>query len=125
MVLYVDAMSVFAAITATYIKHPAEKGLLSHVQFVRELLDSGVLQVLMWIDTRDMSADGMTKGSIDRDMLHLCMEGYMKFKHEFKLWKSKVAAPTEKLIAGSKEEIEEPKAPPKNVRFAGGYSLEY
>ena len=43
MVLYVDAMSVFAAITATYIKHPAEKGLLSHVQFVRELLDSGVL----------------------------------------------------------------------------------
>ena len=42
----------------------------------------------------------------------------------FKLWKSKITAPTEKLIAGSKEEIEEPKAPPKNVRFAGGYALE-
>ena len=127
MVLYVDAMSVFAAITATYIKHPAEKGLLSHVQFVRELLDSGVLQALMWIDTRDMLADGMTKGSIDRDMLHLCMEGYMKFAHEFKIWKSKLTAPTEKLIAGSAEDIkaiEEPKAPPRNVRFAGGYSLE-
>ena len=32
MVLYIDAMSVFAAITATYIKHPAEKGLLSLIR---------------------------------------------------------------------------------------------
>ena len=39
MVLIVDAMSVFAAVIATFIKIPAEKSLLCHVQFIRELLD--------------------------------------------------------------------------------------
>ena len=37
MALYVDAKSVYAAVTATFLKTPAEKSLLSHVQFVREL----------------------------------------------------------------------------------------
>ena len=69
MVLMIDALSVYAAITATYIKHPAEKSLLSHIQFIREMLDSGVLDALLWIDTRDMLADGLTKGSVDRAAL--------------------------------------------------------
>ncbi len=55
----IDAMSVYAAVTATYIKHPAEKELLSHVQSIRELLGA-----LLWIDTRDMSSDGSTKGRV-------------------------------------------------------------
>ena len=38
-VLCLDALSVFAAVTAAYIKPPAEKGLLAHVQYLRELLD--------------------------------------------------------------------------------------
>ena len=54
MALYVDAMSVFAATTATFIKTPAEKSLLCHVQFLRDLLDKKVLTSLLWIDTRDM-----------------------------------------------------------------------
>ena len=86
MAIQIDAMSVFAAITATYIKHPAEKGLLSHVQFVRDLLDTTVLQALLWIDTRDMLADGLTKGCIDRTVLHKLMSGYCEYAHEFKLW---------------------------------------
>jgi hypothetical protein len=57
MVLIVDAMSVFAAVIATFIKIPAEKSLLCHVQFIRELLDRQVLHMLAWFDTRDMSAD--------------------------------------------------------------------
>ena len=39
LVLVVDAVSVFAAVTATFIKTPAEKSLVCHVQFIRELLD--------------------------------------------------------------------------------------
>ena len=62
----IDAMSVFAAITADRIKAPAEKSLLSHVQFVRELLDKGIIRALIWLDTRDITADGMTKGAVDR-----------------------------------------------------------
>ena len=42
--LYLDAKSVFAAISATFIKQPAEKSLLCHVQYLRELLDKRVLQ---------------------------------------------------------------------------------
>ena len=90
MVLMIDALSVFAAITATYIKHPAEKSLLSHIQFIREMLDSGVLDALLWIDTRDMLADGLTKGTIDRADLHQAMQGYRQFKHDFRIWQSKL-----------------------------------
>ena len=60
-VLYVDAMPVFAAVTAVFIKTPAEKSLPCHVQFLRELLDHGVLAAIVWLDTRDMLADGLTK----------------------------------------------------------------
>ena len=52
--LAIDAMSVFAAITADRIKAPSEKSLLSHVQFVRELLDKGIIRALIWLDTRDI-----------------------------------------------------------------------
>ena len=99
MSLEIDAMSVYAAITATYIKHPSEKGLLCHVQFVRECLDSGVLKALSWIDTRDMHADGLTKGAVDRIALHQVMDGYLKYMHSDtrKIWQSnysKTAAST-------------------------------
>ena len=82
---------------------PSEKGLLSHVQFIRELLDCGVLKALLWIDTRDMFADGLTKGSIDREALHKLMDGFMEFKCNesnvgWKLWKSNLTASTEKLV---------------------------
>ena len=62
----IDAMSVYAAVTADRVKAPAEKSLLSHVQFVRELLDKGIVRALIWLDTRDMTADGMTKSAVDR-----------------------------------------------------------
>ena len=81
-----------------HIKHPAEKGLLSHVQFVRELLDTKVLDALLWIDTRDMLADGLTKGAVDRWALHECMDGKHTFSHEFKLWSSKLNKTPEKLL---------------------------
>merc|ERR1712242_334460 len=75
MALYVDAQGVFVAITSTYIKIPADNGVLSHIQYVRELLDTRVLQWLFWVDTRDMCADGLTKGSVDREALQSVMDG--------------------------------------------------
>ena len=44
MTLQDSARSVCATLTTTYIKALAEKSLLSHVQFIGELLDPGVLQ---------------------------------------------------------------------------------
>eukprot|EP00974_Lingulodinium_polyedra_P093343 9040870-Lingulodinium_polyedra.AAC.1 len=52
--LYLDAKSVFAAVTAAFINQPAEKSLLCRVQYVRELLDKHMLHDLFWIDTRDV-----------------------------------------------------------------------
>ena len=89
-VLYLDAMSVFAAVTAVFIKTPAEKSLLCHIQFLRELLDHGVLAAIVWLDTRDMWSDGLTKGAVQRDALLSLLDGYCTLKHEPKIWRPKV-----------------------------------
>ena len=87
-----DAMSVFAAVTATHIKIPAEKSLLSHVQYVRELLDRSIIHSLLWFDTRDMGADGMTKGSVDRKAITSIMSGSNLQEHPFRVWRPSASA---------------------------------
>ena len=88
MCLYIDALSVFTAIVATFIKTPAENGLLVHLHYIRELLDYGVLDAFAWTDTRDMLADGMTKGAIDRKDLHEVMAGNIRILHDtIRLWR--------------------------------------
>ena len=82
VLLYVDAKSVYAAVTATFVKTPAEKSLLCHVQYLRELLDKGILEQLIWIDTRDMYADGLTKGAVSRKAVAEIMSGTMTLRHE-------------------------------------------
>ena len=89
--LALDAYSVFAAVTATQVKIPAEKNLLSHVQYLRELLDRKILSRLLWFDTRDMWSDGLTKGAVEREPLHEVMAGNVRLQHEHKEWSSKVA----------------------------------
>ena len=84
--LCVDAMSMFVAVTATFIKTPAEKPLPSHTRYIRDLLDTKVLEALVWIDTRDMVADGLIKGSVGRDALHACMSGIWLLQHSAQTW---------------------------------------
>ena len=62
--LYIDAKSVYAAVGATFIKTPADSSLLIHVQYLRELLGHGIIRGLVWLDTRDMGSDGLTKGAV-------------------------------------------------------------
>ena len=76
--------------TAVFVKTPAEKSLLCHVQFLRELLDHGVLEAIVWLDTRDMFADGLTKGAVPRDALLHILDGAYNLTHEPKVWKPKV-----------------------------------
>ncbi len=40
----------FAAVTAKFVKSPAEKSLFCHVQFIRELFYQGTLEAMGWID---------------------------------------------------------------------------
>ena len=90
MSLYVDAKSVYAAVTATFLKTPAEKSLLCHIQFLRELLDHGVLAGIVRLDIRDMWADGLTKGAVQRDALIRLLDGFCTMMHEPKIWRPKV-----------------------------------
>ena len=73
--LVIDAKSVSSAVVAPRVKVPAEPSLLLHVFWLRELLASGRLQHMWWADTRSMVADGMTKGSVLRDMIQAVMAG--------------------------------------------------
>ena len=87
--LYLDALSVFASITATFIKTPADNGVLVHCLYLRELLDNDVLYALIWVDTRDMTSDGFTKGAVDRKALHDLMDGRINLEHACKAFRAK------------------------------------
>ena len=91
--LYLDALSVFASVTATFIKTPADNGVLVHCLYLRELLDNGVLKALIWQDARDMIADGLTKGAVDRKALHNAMDGIINVVHACKPWMPKHLVP--------------------------------
>ena len=65
----VDAKAVFDGITAEQPKTPAEKPLFLHALAMREYLESGHVDRLWWLGTLAMLADGMTKGSVEREAL--------------------------------------------------------
>ena len=79
----VDARSVFDCLAATDVGELVEGSLKLHVLALRERLLSGTLSALWWTDTRDMLADGLTKGSVLRDQLLLaCNQGIFKTIHQ-------------------------------------------
>ena len=82
--LTIDAESVYKSLTSLDLKTPAEKTLLGHVMWIRELLQKSILKHVQWCDTRDMTADGHTKGSIDRKVLLDLMKGHQQYKHPVK-----------------------------------------
>ena len=82
--LTIDAEGVYKSVTARDLKVPAEKTLLGHVSWLRECLRLQFIVALQWCDTRDMTADGHTKGCIDREMLISLMQGHQKFSFPVK-----------------------------------------
>ena len=71
-VLFTDSNS---AVTATEVELPKEKHLYT-VMKIREWLDKRVVHEIVWIDTRSMVCDGLTKGSVNRfDSLKLLNTG--------------------------------------------------
>eukprot|EP00973_Karenia_brevis_P066457 9238092-Karenia_brevis.AAC.1 len=75
VILTVDAESVFKSIASRDLQTPAAKTLLGHVCWLREVLQLGMIESIQWCDTRDMAADGHTKGVIDRKALLDHMKG--------------------------------------------------
>ena len=88
-IICVDAMPVFGTITAQYVKAPSERSLISHVQWLQELLDHKVINHIAWVDARDMHSDGLTKGKFPRGLIHELMAGTYRLRHPLKLWSSR------------------------------------
>ena len=65
----VDARSVFDCLAVSDMGELTEGSLKLHVLSARERLEKQILRRLYWSDTRDMLADGLTKGSVPRDQL--------------------------------------------------------
>ena len=66
----VDAKAVFDAVAATDACDPQECSLKLHLISVRDRFAQGIIRRTHWVDTRDMLADGLTKGGIDGTLLH-------------------------------------------------------
>eukprot|EP00959_Pyramimonas_sp_CCMP1952_P331213 6935901-Pyramimonas_sp.AAC.1 len=47
-------------------------------------MERGIVRSIQWCDTRDMTADGHTKESIDREMLLQVVGGIQAFRHDLK-----------------------------------------
>ena len=82
--LTTDAESVYKSLTSRDLKVPTERTMLGHVSWIRELLQLGIVEAVQWCDTRDMSADGHTKGSVSRELLLEVMGGSQQFRFDVK-----------------------------------------
>ena len=80
--MFTDSYSIFSYLRTQHLKFPAEKGTFFHLAYLRELLEKKVIRSLTWVDTRDMFADGMTKGALDRAALVEVMLGTWTLRHK-------------------------------------------
>ena len=64
----IDAGSVLDSVSGAEVKVPTDQGMLIHALRLHKLLQTQV-ETLWWVDTRDMLADGLHKGTIDRTPL--------------------------------------------------------
>ena len=77
----IDAKSVYESLKATIFKPPVENSLAGHVLWLGEMHDKGLVTDIVWTDTRDMYADGLTKGVIKRGALYEIMSGTMMLRN--------------------------------------------
>ena len=78
-----DARAVFDAVRAADVCEPAESSLKLHLISIRDMVRRGLVRLFFWTDTRDMLADGLTKGGVNRTALVRASEyGQYKAEHE-------------------------------------------
>ena len=76
-----DAMNLLTSTQAERSRTPTERLMLCQLLWIRELIENKVLTALHWLDTRDMTADGHTKGNISRGAIITVMQGYLEQNH--------------------------------------------
>ena len=69
-----DCASVYEAIKAAELTTPTEASLKLHLLSLCNRMEGDVLRALYWVDTRNMLADGLTKGECSRTILRRAMQ---------------------------------------------------
>ena len=67
----VDVRAVYDVVAAAEACDPGDCSLKLHLISVRDRLAQGIIRRLHWVDTRDMLADVLTNGGVDRTLLHM------------------------------------------------------
>ena len=68
----VGARAVYDAVSASDSCEFAGSFLKLHLIIARDRIAHGFIRKLVWVDIGDILADGLTKGGIDRALLHSC-----------------------------------------------------
>ena len=63
------------------VRPPSENSMAGHLWWLADQLRTKQIADLLWCDTRDMRADPMTKGTIERDLITSVMNGQFAYKH--------------------------------------------
>jgi len=103
--LTTDSEDVYKSIMLRDLKNTGEKTLLGHVEWLRELVNNGIIQMIQCCDTRDMTAEGHTKGRVERTGLLEVMVGRQTYKHPVKRHSpphAKVAVRSDATATGSR-----------------------
>ena len=92
---FLDAKSVCDAIESDN-DSSAVKSMIFHFKAFRHMFMTGQLTSSTWLDTRDMLADGLTKGKIDRHALMKALNtGKWIVEHPSETWKPTCSAQVE------------------------------
>ena len=87
MQLVTDCKSLFDNLRCDDTAIPTEQSLIMILLQIKEGMRTGTIRSIVWADTRDLIADGLTKGSIARaDLLQFSMTSLWKLKHTFELF---------------------------------------
>ena len=79
-----DAKSVYECIRSSDTKSTTDRLMLIFALKLKELLTLRVVHRLLWVDTRDMLAGALNKGSIARDAIRFaCANGTWRIACEF------------------------------------------
>ena len=73
--------SIFSSLVSAHLKLPAEMSTYYHLAYLREQLATGPSTSDNWTDTRDMVADGRTRGSVDRSLIAAVVDGPYVLQH--------------------------------------------
>eukprot|EP00971_Amphidinium_carterae_P194438 3858470-Amphidinium_carterae.1 len=80
---YTDSKSIFDAVIQERPKMTTERQTMGHITFLKQKKTQRIME-LSWVDTRSQPADSLTKGSVDRNIIHSIMNGAWHCEHGLK-----------------------------------------